>query len=94
MKVAEAIPASTCCPLDCIFKGSTTKEFGESSARSTYAAGNADAAKVLEDIQKSPTKAAKVRKAMQIAQQMTTTKRHTQEEALRIFLEANLTKAQ
>lgn len=58
---------------------------------SNRAVGNKDAAKLLHDIQKSPSRASKVRKAVD---QQTTTKKHSPEEALRIFIEANLTKAQ
>lgn len=61
---------------------------------SNRTAGNTDAAKVLQDIQKSPIRAPKVRKTVLVAQQMTTTKKRTPKKTLRIFVEVNLTKAQ
>lgn len=61
---------------------------------SNRTAGKTDAAKALQDTQKSPIKVAKLRKAVLVAQQMTTTKKRTPEKALTIFVEVNLTKAQ
>lgn len=59
---------------------------------SNRAAGNNDAAKLIHDIQKSPTRASKYRKI--VFKQRTSTYKHSPEEALRIFVEANLTRAQ
>lgn len=55
---------------------------------------NTDTVKVLQGVQKSTTRAAKVCEAVLVPQQMTTTKKHTPEESLRIFLKASITKAQ
>lgn len=56
------------------------------------ATGNKNTAHVIKEITKSPTRATKYRKAATIGlQNMTTTKKHSPEEALTIFVEANLT---
>ncbi|GLV45144.1 hypothetical protein CBL_05246 [Carabus blaptoides fortunei] len=55
------------------------------------AAGNKDTAKVITDIIKSPTRATKFRKAVASGSQCPTTKKHLPEEALAIFVEANMT---
>lgn len=67
----------------------------------TYAAqmshrtmGNKDVARVIKDVTKSPTRAAKFRKAAAIGSNTTTTKKHTPEDALMIYTEANLTMSQ
>lgn len=62
---------------------------------SQRAAGNADAAAVIRETLKSPTRATKFRKAAAIGSQTTTTiKKHSPEGALIIFVEANMTYAQ
>lgn len=58
------------------------------------AAGNKDTAKIIKDITKSPTRATRIRKTMHTISQRTTTKKHTPEEALAIFVEANLSMSQ
>ncbi|KAJ9601270.1 hypothetical protein L9F63_000565, partial [Diploptera punctata] len=59
------------------------------SQMSQRATGNKDMAKVLKDLIKSTTRATKFRKAV-VAGSRCTTKKHSPEEALAIFLEANL----
>lgn len=58
---------------------------------SNRAAGNRDAAKIMQEIQQSPTRASKLRKA---AKRTAVTKKHSPEEALKIFADANLTTTQ
>lgn len=69
-------------------------ELAYATQMSHRAAGNVDASKVMKDIAISPTRAAKFRKAVAIGTENTTTKKHSPEEALAIFVEANLTKSQ
>ncbi|GLV46264.1 hypothetical protein CBL_12341 [Carabus blaptoides fortunei] len=58
------------------------------------AAGNKDTAKVITEIIKSPTRATKFRKAVASGSQCPTAKKHSPEEALAIFVEANMTMSQ
>lgn len=51
-------------------------------------------AKIIQDITKSPTRATKIRKAVASSSERTTTKKHSPEEALAIFVETNLSKSQ
>lgn len=67
------------------------EELNFAAEMSNRAAGNLDAAKIINEIQKSPTRASKFRKA---AQRTAITKVHSPEEALKIFVDANLTTAQ
>lgn len=55
------------------------------------ASGNAPAATLINELSKSPTRAAKLRKS---AEELAKTKKHTPEEALTIFVEANLSTSQ
>lgn len=56
--------------------------------------GNKDVARVVKDVTKSPTRATKFRKAAAIGSNTTTTKKHTPEDTLLIYTEANLTMSQ
>ncbi|CAG9760348.1 unnamed protein product [Ceutorhynchus assimilis] len=61
---------------------------------SQRAAGNIDAAKIIKDVTKSATSAAKFRKLAVLGSQKTTTKKHSPEEALAVLVEAYLTMSQ
>lgn len=58
---------------------------------SQRASGNNDVAKVIADVTKSPTRATKFRKAAAIGSKTAISKKHTPEEALSVYIEANLT---
>ncbi|CAH0560531.1 unnamed protein product [Brassicogethes aeneus] len=72
----------------------TVDELTYAAQMTQRAAGNIDVAKVIQDVTKSPTRATKFRKAAIIGSKTMTTKKHTPEGALGIFVEANLTVSQ
>uniref|UniRef100_A0A6P7GRV6 Uncharacterized protein LOC114345671 n=1 Tax=Diabrotica virgifera virgifera TaxID=50390 RepID=A0A6P7GRV6_DIAVI len=75
-------------------KNVNAEELTYAAQISQRAVGNKDVAKVIQEATKSPTRATKIRKAIASSSQTTITKKHTAEEALAIFVEANLSMSQ
>lgn len=72
----------------------SAEELTYAAQMSHRASRNNDLASVIQEVTKSPTRATKFRKAAAIGSKTTITKKHTPEDALMIFVEANMTLAQ
>lgn len=72
-------------------KNVNVDELTYAAIMSQRASGNNDVAKVIADVTKSPTRATKFRKAAAIGSKTAISKKHTPEEALSVYIEANLT---